>query len=56
MKKYVLPFAVLLAIAPVACGAALPPVMPGAQWEMAKPDDCGFDAEKLAKLKNIYTE
>ncbi len=56
MKKCVLPFVALLAIVPVACGAALPPVTPGAQWEMAKPDDCGFDAEKLAKLADLIRE
>ena len=56
MKNYVLPFVALLAIAPVAYGAALPPVTPGAQWAMAKPEDCGFDAERLAKLADLIRE
>ena len=56
MKNYVLPFVALLALAPVACVTALPPVTPSAQWEVAKPEDCGFDAEKLAKLADFIHE
>ena len=47
---------ILLALLPAACAAALPPVTPGAQWETAKPEDCGFDSGKLAKLADFIRE
>lgn len=55
MKNYLM--SISLALLPVACAAAaLPPVTPGATWEAAKPEDCGFDPSKLAKLPDFIRE
>ena len=57
VKRFALLVAALLLHSPAVCGAApLPPVTPGAAWEIAKPEDCGFDAEKLAKLADFIRE
>ena len=46
-----------LVLLPAVCAAvALPPVTPGVTWEAAKPEDCGFDSEKLAKLADFIRE
>ena len=48
VKRFALLVAALSLQSPLMCGAApLPPVTPGTAWEIAKPEDCGFDAEKL---------
>ena len=57
MKACVLLLAVLLLHSPFAHGAApLLPATPGATWEVAKPEDCGFDADKLAKLADFIRD
>ena len=57
VKRFALLVAALSLQSPPMCGAApLPPVTPGTAWEIAKPEDCGFDAEKLAKLADFIRE
>ena len=54
MKNLSFLLSVLSILLPAVCLAApLPPVTPGATWEMAKPEDCGFDSVKLANLADF---